>query len=108
MKTETRPTLRNRAATLLTSNAIDLEYNTMVCVTNGNLCASLAAYSAIAKLICHVIVPKLVDIGKLAQMLVYDAVIEESGETVGDSISRAETLAKETGCYQATAELNPL
>ncbi len=99
---------RNRAATLLTSNAIDLEYNTIVCVTNGNLCVSLAAYSAKAKLICHVIVPKLVDIGKLAQMLVYDAVIEESGETVGDSMSRAETLAKETGCYQATAELNPL
>jgi len=111
LKDETRnPTnsFRDRAAALLTSNAIDLKYDTLICATNGNLGASLAAYSAKAELICHVIVPKLVDIGKLAQMLVYDGVIEEFGETVDDSIRRAETLAEETGWYQATPELNPL
>ncbi len=111
LKDETRnPTnsFRDRAASLLTSNAIDLEYDTIICATNGNLGASMAAYSAKAGLICHVIVPKLVDVGKLAQMLVYDAVIEQFGETVDDSIRRTETLAEETGWYQATAELNPL
>lgn len=111
LKDETRnPTnsFRDRAGALLTSNAIDLEYDTVTCATNGNLGASLAAYSAKAGLICHVIVPKLVDVGKLAQMLIYDAVIEEFGETVDDSIRRTETLAEETGWYQATAELNPL
>jgi threonine synthase len=55
-----------------------------------------------------VIVPKIVDVGKLAQMLAYDAVIEESGEILDDSIRKAEALAKETGWYQATSELNPL
>lgn len=111
LKDETRnPTnsFRDRAAALLTSNAIDLKHDMLVCATNGNLGASLAAYSAKAGLICHVIVPKFVDVGKLAQMLVYDAVIEEFGETVDDSIRRAEALADETGWYQATAELNPL
>jgi len=111
LKDETRnPTnsFRDRAAALLTSNAIDLKHDTLICATNGNLGASLAAYSAKAGLICHVIVPKLVDVGKLAQMLIYDAVIEEFGETVDDSIHRAEALANETGWYQATAELNPL
>ena len=111
LKDETRnPTnsFRDRAAALLISNAIDLKYDTIISATNGNLGASLAAYSAKAGLICHVIVPKLVDVGKLAQMLVYDAVIEEFGETVDDSIHRAESLAEETGWYQATAELNPL
>jgi len=111
LKDETRnPTnsFRDRAATLLTSNAMDLKYHTVICATNGNLGASLAAYSAKSGLVCHVIVPKLVDVGKLAQMLVYDAVIEEFGETVDDSIRRAEALADETGWYQATAELNPL
>ena len=111
LKDETRnPTdsFRDRAAALLTSNAIDLKHDTLICATNGNLGASLAAYSAKAGLICHVIVPKFVDVGKLAQMLVYDAVIEEFGETVDDSIRRAEALADETGWYQATAELNPL
>jgi threonine synthase len=111
LKDETRnPTnsYRDRAATLLTSNAIDLKHDTLICATNGNLGASLAAYSAKAGLICQVIVPKLVDVGKLAQMLAYDAVIEESGEILDDSILKAEAISKETGWYQATAELNPL
>jgi len=111
LKDETRnPTnsFRDRAAALLTSNAVDLECDTLICATNGNLGASLAAYSAKAGLICHVIVPKLVDVGKLAQMLIYDAVIEEFGEIVDESIRKAKTLEKETGWYQATAELNPL
>lgn len=111
LKDDTRnPTnsYRDRAAALLTSNAIDLKYGTLICATNGNLGASLAAYSAKAGLICHAIVPKVVDVGKLAQMLVYDAVIEEFGETVDDSIREAKVLAKESRWYQATAEFNPL
>ncbi len=111
LKDETRnPTnsYRDRAAALLTSNAMDFQYDTLICATNGNLGASLAAYSAKAGLTCHVIVPKIVDVGKLAQMLAYDAAIEESGEILDDSIRKANALAKETGWYQATAELNPL
>jgi threonine synthase len=111
LKDETRnPTnsYRDRAASLLMSNAIDLDSDALVCASNGNMGASLAAYSAKTGLICHVIVPKVVDVGKLAQMLAYDAVIEECGEIVDDSIRKAKALAEETGWYQATAELNPL
>jgi threonine synthase len=111
LKDETRsPTnsYRDRAASLLTSNAVDLGCQAMVSASNGNMGASLAAYCAKAGLICHVIVPKVVDVGKLAQMLAYDAVIEEFGDIVDDSIRQAQAEAKETGWYQATAELNPL
>jgi threonine synthase len=111
LKDETRnPTnsYRDRAAALLTSNAIDQQSETLVCASNGNMGASLAAYAAKAGLICHVLVPKVVDVGKLAQMIAYDAVIEESGNIVDDSIKKASVLALETGWYQATAELNPL
>lgn len=111
LKDETRnPTnsYRDRAAALLTSNALDLKRDTLVCASMGNLGASVAAYCAKAGLNCHVIVPKLVDVGKLAQMLVYDAVIEEFGEFIDDAVRRAEALAKEMNWYQATAELNPL
>ena len=71
LKDETRnPTnsFRDRAAALLTSNAIDFKHDTLICATNGNLGASLAAYSAKTELICHVIVPKLVDVGKLIRI----------------------------------------
>lgn len=111
LKDETRnPTnsFRDRCATLLVSNVVDLGYDTMVCATNGNLGASLAAYCAKSGLLCQAVVPKNVDVGKLAQMLIYDAVIEEHGEIVDESIKRAGSLAEETGWYQATAELNPL
>ncbi len=111
LKDETRnPTnsYRDRAAAFLTANAIDQKSETLVCATNGNMGASLAAYTAKAGLVCHVLVPKVVDVGKLAQMIAYDAVIEESGDIVDDSIRKAVALAKETGWYQATAELNPL
>src|SRR4030042_5076767 len=60
---------RDRAAALLTSNAIDLGCEALVCATNGNMGASLDAYSAKAGLICRIVVPKFVDVGKLAQML---------------------------------------
>jgi len=110
LKDETRnPTnsYRDRAAALLTSNAIDQGFKALLCASNGNMGASLSAYAAKAGLTCHVLVPKIVDVGKLAQMIAYDAVIEESGDIVDDSISKAVDLAKETGWYQATAELNP-
>lgn len=110
-KDETRnPTnsFRDRCAALIVSNAIDLGYSSVVCATNGNLGASLAAYCAKSGLTCHVIVPKNVDMGKLAQMLIYDAVIEEYGEIVDDSLKRAGELAKEMGWYQGSAEFNPL
>jgi threonine synthase len=111
LKDETRnPTnsFRDRCAALMVSNALDLKHNYVICASNGNLGASLAAYCAKSGLVCHVVVPKIVDMGKLAQMLIYDAVIEEHGEFVDDSVKRAESLQKETGWYQATAELNPL
>ncbi|MCS7095677.1 MAG: threonine synthase [Candidatus Bathyarchaeota archaeon] len=111
LKDETRnPTgsFRDRCATLLISNAVDLNYRTVVCATNGNLGASIAAYCAKGGLACHVVVPRNVDVGKLAQLLVYGAIVEECGEIVDDSLVRAEELAKETGWYQGSVELNPL
>lgn len=110
-KDETRnPTnsFRDRCAALLVSSAIDLKHKAVVCATNGNLGASLAAYCAKYGLACHIVVPKNVDMGKLAQMLIYDAIIEEHGEIVDDALKKAEETVKETGWYQGSAELNPL
>jgi len=111
LKDETRnPTnsFRDRCGALLVSNALDLKCDSVICASSGNIGASLAAYCAKSSLICHIIVPKMVDIGKMAQMLIYDAVIEEYGEVLDESIERAKSVAKETGWYQASAELNPL
>ena len=111
LKDETRnPTnsFKDRSASLIISDAAGNGFDAVVCATNGNHGASLAAYSARVDIACHLIVPRAMDIGKLAQMIAYDAHIEEAGDSIEDAIARATRLADETGWYQATTELNPL
>jgi len=111
LKDETRnPTssFKDRSASLIISDAAGKGFDAVVCATNGNHGASLAAYSAKVDVACHLIVPRALDLGKLAQMMVYDAHVEEAGSSIEDAITRSVTLAKETGWYQATTELNPL
>ena len=111
LKDETRnPTnsFKDRSASLIISDAAGKGFDAVVCATNGNHGASLAAYSAKVDIECHLIVPRALDIGKLAQMIVYDAQIEEAGSSIEDAIARSVRLAKDLGWYQATTELNPL
>jgi len=111
LKDETRnPTnsFKDRSASLIVSDASGKGFSSLVCATNGNHGASVAAYSAKADISCHLVVPKAMDIGKLAQMMVYNAEIVESGETIEEAIGRASILEKQMGWYQATTELNPL
>lgn len=111
LKDETRnPTssFKDRSASLIVSEAVNKGYDSIVCATNGNHGASIAAYAAKVDIQCHLIVPKAVDLGKLAQMMVYDAKIVEAGESIEEAIRRARTLEEEMGWYQATTELNPL
>ncbi|MEM4520530.1 MAG: threonine synthase [Candidatus Bathyarchaeia archaeon] len=111
LKDETRnPTnsFRDRAAALMVSKMLDLGYAAAICASSGNMGASLAAYCAKYGISCHIVIPRHVDVGKLAQMIIYDAAVEEYGETVDESIKRAMRISEETGWYQATSAINPL
>jgi threonine synthase len=111
LKNETRnPTssFKDRSASLIVSDVLTKGFSSLICATNGNHGASIAAYSAKANIDCHLIVSKNMDLGKLTQMIVYNAFITESGSSVKNTIERAITLEKERGWYQATTELNPL
>lgn len=111
LKDETRnPTysFKDRSASLVISDAIGRGYGGVICASNGNHGASVAAYSAKANIECQILVPKELDMGKLAQMIIYDANPEEAGSTIEEAIAIAVKMAEETGLYQATAELNPL
>ncbi len=111
LKDETRnPTssFKDRSAALLVSDALSKGFDSIVCATDGNHGASVAAYTAKADISCHLVVPKNMDLGKLAQMMAYDADIIEAGETVEEAVKRARNLEQEKGWYQATTELNPL
>ena len=111
LKDETRnPTssFKDRSAALIVSDAASRGYDSLICATNGNHGASVSAYAARVDIQCNLIVPKAVDLGKLAQMMMYDAKIVEAGDSIEEAIARAQRLEEEMGWYQATTELNPL
>jgi len=111
LKDETRnPTssFKDRSAALIMSDAVGKGFDSVVCATNGNHGASLAAYSAREDVSCRLVVPGDLDLGKLAQMIASGASVEEAGGEIDVAIEKAKGFAEETGAYQATTELNPL
>ncbi|WEU40710.1 MAG: threonine synthase [Candidatus Odinarchaeum yellowstonii] len=111
LKDESRnPTnsFRDRAASLLVSHALSLNFREVVCASNGNLGAALAAYCARANIKGTIVVPRRVDIGKLAQMKMYGANIIYNGETVDEAIRFVIEKFVGENFYPATSGLNPL
>jgi threonine synthase len=111
LKDETRnPTnsFKDRSAALIISDAKSRGYDTIVCASNGNHGASISAYAAKEDVQCNLVVPSGLDMGKLAQMLMYDAKIVQTGDSIEEAIQRAGELEAEMDWYQATTELNPL
>jgi len=111
VKDETRnPTgsFRDRVATVIVSHALYVGAKKLVCATDGNTGASIAAYAAKAGIECSSVVPKNADYGKILQMLAYGAEILEYGEIIDEAVLKALEVALTEKYYQATAELNPL
>ncbi|MEM2907532.1 MAG: threonine synthase [Candidatus Odinarchaeota archaeon] len=111
LKDESRnPTnsFRDRAASLLISHALSLNFSEVLCASNGNLGAAISAYCARADIKSTIVTPSLVDIGKLSQMKMYGANIVYEGETIDDAIRFVLEDWKDKNMYQATSGLNPL
>ena len=107
IKDETRnPTgsFRDRAATLILSHC---DRKRLACGSNGNLGASIAAYSAFAGKESYLFVPKYVERGKLLQMMMYNARIIRDGETVDDLLDPVQEACRLNNFYDAS-EYNPL
>ncbi|MCD6380719.1 MAG: threonine synthase, partial [Candidatus Odinarchaeota archaeon] len=77
---------RDRAASVAVSHALGLGFDTINTATNGNMGASLAAYSSKVGMRCRIVVPKMVDLGKLTQMKVYGGEVISYGETIDDAV----------------------
>ncbi len=99
---------RDRVAALLTSHAYSLGYKGVVCATDGNMGASLAAYSTRLGLKAKAIVPRGSDWGKIVLMKSLGAEVIEHGESLDDVLVIAEKIADDEDLYNATAELNAL
>ncbi|MEM2640682.1 MAG: threonine synthase [Candidatus Bathyarchaeia archaeon] len=99
---------RDRCASILTTDALRYGFKHVAAASNGNMGASLAAYARRASLHAHIVIPRYVDEGKLAQMIAYGADIIEYGVYVDEAIEYISKLTYDSGWYQATPELNAL
>ena len=98
---------KDRVGALLISHARSWDYKKVVCASNGNQGASIAAYASLAGLKCVNIIPKEIDIGKRAQIITYNSELIIRGETVDDTLKYS--LEPHYNIYyQSTPEYNPL
>ncbi|TFG29971.1 MAG: threonine synthase [Promethearchaeota archaeon] len=99
---------KDRAAALLISHARSWNFQKVICASNGNQGASIAAYTSIEGMECINIIPSDIEIGKKAQLIAYNSKIITEGNTIDDAINLA--LAPKYGkdYYQCTPEFNPL
>ena len=98
---------KDRAAALLISHARNCGFQKVVCASNGNQGASIAAYASLEGMECINIIPEEIDMGKRAQMIAYNSKIIIKGSTVDDTIVEALSPTYKN-YYQSTPEYNPL
>ncbi|MFX0022785.1 MAG: pyridoxal-phosphate dependent enzyme [Candidatus Hermodarchaeota archaeon] len=99
---------KDRVAALLISHARSWNYEKVVCASNGNQGASIAAYCSLEGIECMNIIPKEIDVGKKAQMIAYNSHLKIEGNTVDDAIDYVLKNKNLESYYQCTPELNPL
>ncbi|MFX1308372.1 MAG: threonine synthase [Promethearchaeota archaeon] len=99
---------KDRVASLLISHAKSWNFSKIICASNGNQGASIAAYTSERGIKCLNIIPRIIDLGKKAQMIAYDSEIEIIGDTVDDAIEYVLELNNIKDFYQGTPDLNPL
>ncbi len=98
---------KDRVGALLISHARSWGYQKVVCASNGNQGASIAAYASLEGIECLNIIPNEIDSGKRAQMIAYNSRIEIMGDIIDDAIIHA-LEPKYNIYYQSTPEYNPL
>ncbi len=99
---------KDRTAALLISHARSWKFRKVICASNGNQGASIAAYTSLEGMGCLNIIPEEVDVGKKAQMIAYNSKILARGKTVDDALEEALKEKYMKKYYQCTPEFNPL
>ena len=94
---------KDRVGALLISHARSWGYQRVICASNGNQGASLAAYASLEGIECLNIIPNEIDTGKRAQMIAYNSRIEIMGDLIDDAIIHA-LEPKYNIYYQATLQ----
>jgi len=98
---------KDRGMTVGVSKALELGVKAVVCASTGNTSASLAAYAAKAGLPCIVLIPAgKVALGKLAQAMMYGAIVVGVRDNFDVALQMAVSASKQVGLYLLNS-INP-
>ena len=101
-------TFRDRACSLILSDAVQKNAKSIVGASTGSFSISLAAYAAKAGIESKNVVPHNLELSKIEQMKIYGGTVIEKGETVDEAIRESETISIKEKAYFATPEQNIL
>jgi len=99
---------RDRALSLIVSDAIRSNKTSIVGASTGSFGISLAAYSAKAGLQTTNIIPQNLELSKIEQMKIFGSKVIEYGESVSEAIEKAQEYSIKENSYLATPDTNLL
>ena len=97
-------TFRDRSAALIASAARTRKEKEIVVASTGSMGVSLAAYSAISGLKCHVFLPEWSESSKKQHILIRGADLRTGGKNFHESVEAAAYFANKNGFLNATAD----
>lgn len=97
-------TFRDRSAALIASAARTRKEKEIVVASTGSMGVSLAAYSAISGLKCHIFLPEWSESSKKQHILIRGADLRIGGKNFHESVESAAYFANKNGFLNATAD----
>ena len=95
---------KDRGMTMAISKAAEAGAKAVVCASTGNTSAAAAAYAAKAGMTAFVLIPEgKIAMGKLAQAMMYGAVIIQIKGNFDDGMELVKQIAEETPCLLYTS-----
>ncbi len=100
--------LKDRASVIAVVKALELGKETIACSSTGNAASSLAGNAARVGLKTVIFVPERAPIGKLTQLLIYNATVVSVKGDYGATFGLSKKAIDHYGWYNRNAAINPL
>ena len=99
---------KDRASAVVTARALELKEKVITTASTGNAAASLACLTASLDMKTVIFVPETAPAAKLAQLLVYGAIVIMVKGTYDDAFDLCLKASAEYGWYNRSTGMNPL
>jgi len=101
-------TFRDRASSLILSDAISQGASEIICASTGSFSISIAAYAAKAQLASTNILPQNIELSKIEQIKIYGSQVIQAGKTLDDALYQAQIHTRHVAAYSPSPSYNIL